>query len=169
MGNTTTYKKKCDGHYPTKVLELGGGVWAGSKYDCKGSFPKFDIILNCTGTASMVPKHKIPYEWGEKFENPVFKEIVLDWDNNQAVLISPDFWSALVKFIVDNNSRVLVCCVGGHGRTGTALTALMLTSGTWKTWDAIDFLRKGYCNEAVETQVQVDYLKDLEVYFKGAK
>ena len=168
MGNTT-YKKKCNGHYPTKVLELGGGVWAGSKYECKGSLSSFSVILNCTGVETHFPKHKIPFDWGKNFEKPDLNEIVLDWDNNQPVIINPHFWIALRNFILDGDKRILVCCVGGHGRTGTALAALMLTSGTWKTWDAIKEIRKVYCDEAVETKVQVTYLEDLEAYFKGAK
>lgn len=168
-----TNKKKCNGHTPTLALNLGNGVYAGSKYECKpyATNPNnFQVVLNCTGTGMFSScSHKIPFDWGHQFEKPATNEIVLDWYNNQAVCIHPDFWLKLREFVVDNYSKVLVCCEGGHGRTGTALTALMLTGKDWKTWDAIDYLRTNYCKDAVETQVQVDYLKDLEKYFKEKK
>lgn len=168
MGQTTS-KKKCDGHTPVLVLNWGKGVYAGSKWESKGQLMKFDSILNCSGTAFVSVNHKIPFEWGKPFEKPAMNEMLLDWFNNQAVCIHPDFWLELKKFIIDKNQRILVCCEGGHGRTGTAIVALMLTTGQYKTWDAINELRKIYCDEAVETQVQADYLKGLEAYFKGEK
>lgn len=52
--------------------------------------------------------------------------------------------------------KVHVGCVGGHGRTGTFLVALY-TACTGNT-DGIDYVRKNYCREAVETVEQEQYL-----------
>jgi hypothetical protein len=43
----------------------------------------------------------------------------------------------------------------GHGRTGTFLAALVATMGEN---DAINYVRTNYCQKAVESRVQVDFL-----------
>lgn len=47
-------------------------------------------------------------------------------------------------------------CIGGHGRTGTFLAALV----TYMTGeeDSITYVRKNYCQKAVETSSQVEFL-----------
>ena len=53
---------------------------------------------------------------------------------------------------------VFLGCIGGHGRTGLVLAALI----TYMTGDldSVSYLRKVYCKKAVETQDQVDFLYD---------
>jgi len=58
--------------------------------------------------------------------------------------------------------RVLVHCMGGHGRTGTALAILLGLSGAMKK-DPVAWLRKHYCEEAVETKKQIEYIQSLGV------
>lgn len=48
-------------------------------------------------------------------------------------------------------------CIGGHGRTGTFLAALVSTFGEK---DAIAYVREHYCKKAVESAVQVKFLAD---------
>lgn len=47
-------------------------------------------------------------------------------------------------------------CIGGHGRTGTILAALVTYMTGEK--DSITYVRKNYCKKAVESQVQVNWL-----------
>jgi hypothetical protein len=47
-------------------------------------------------------------------------------------------------------------CVGGHGRTGTFLVAVVAQMTGMK--DAIQYVRKNYCHKAVETQSQISFL-----------
>ncbi|HZN14242.1 MAG TPA: protein-tyrosine phosphatase family protein [Acidimicrobiales bacterium] len=49
--------------------------------------------------------------------------------------------------------RVEVGCLGGHGRTGTALACLAVLTGTPAS-DALAWVRTNYCYKAVETDVQ---------------
>jgi len=49
--------------------------------------------------------------------------------------------------------RVEVGCLGGHGRTGTALACLAVLAGTPAT-DAVAWVRANYCYKAVETDAQ---------------
>jgi hypothetical protein len=49
--------------------------------------------------------------------------------------------------------RVEVGCLGGHGRTGTALACLALLTGTPPS-EAVAWVRAAYCDKAVETDEQ---------------
>lgn len=51
---------------------------------------------------------------------------------------------------------VHVGCIGGHGRTGMVLAALVATMTNEK--DAIAYVRENYCKKAVESTTQVDFL-----------
>lgn len=55
--------------------------------------------------------------------------------------------------------KIMICCSGGHGRTGT-LTAAILYLGC-EIADPVAWLRKRYCEEAVETKGQLRMLADL--------
>lgn len=52
--------------------------------------------------------------------------------------------------------KVHAGCIGGHGRTGTFLAALVahMTGNE----DAITYVRENYCKKAVESSTQVDFL-----------
>jgi protein-tyrosine phosphatase len=49
--------------------------------------------------------------------------------------------------------RVEVGCLGGHGRTGTALACLATLTGT-PPGEAVALVRAAYCEKAVETDEQ---------------
>jgi len=71
---------------------------------------------------------------------------------------SPSTFVALVDALVlalDGGKTVQVFCMGGHGRTGLVLAAVLSRFGYD---DPIKFLRGSYCEKAVETQEQVDFL-----------
>lgn len=49
--------------------------------------------------------------------------------------------------------RVEIGCLGGHGRTGTALACLAILSGH-PSHDAVNWVRTTYCASAIETPEQ---------------
>ena len=49
--------------------------------------------------------------------------------------------------------RVEIGCLGGHGRTGTALACLAVLTGT-RADQAVEWVRADYCIDAVETDEQ---------------
>lgn len=51
---------------------------------------------------------------------------------------------------------VHVGCIGGHGRTGTLLSAIVAEA--LQKEDAIQWVRKHYCKKAVESKVQIAFL-----------
>ena len=71
----------------------------------------------------------------------------------------PDDLNALFRAVTDlldrarNGESVEVGCLGGHGRTGTALACLAVLTGTPAN-DAVTWVRTNYCYKAVETDAQ---------------
>lgn len=64
-------------------------------------------------------------------------------------------WTA---YMLGEGKKIHAGCIGGHGRTGTFFAALVKTM-TGEP-DAITFVRKGYCDKAVESKAQVEYLAE---------
>ena len=62
---------------------------------------------------------------------------------------------AWLKKQVDAGSKVHIGCIGGHGRTGMVLSALVSLYGEK---GAISYVRENYCTKAVESREQVEFL-----------
>lgn len=56
--------------------------------------------------------------------------------------------------------QVEVGCLGGHGRTGTALACLAILAGQ-DSADAVAWVRTNYCPKAVETRLQEEFVRRL--------
>ena len=61
----------------------------------------------------------------------------------------------LAQEIIDGK-KVHVGCIGGHGRTGIVLSALVAVLTNEE--DPITYVRKNYCKKAVESTEQVEFL-----------
>jgi Protein-tyrosine phosphatase len=55
---------------------------------------------------------------------------------------------------------VEIGCIGGHGRTGTALACLAVLAGH-PPLEAVAWVRKNYCAKAVETPGQEDFVAGI--------
>jgi hypothetical protein len=65
---------------------------------------------------------------------------------------------ALVELLSrSQDERVEVACLGGMGRTGTALACLAVLDGVPPA-EAVDFVRHGYRPKAVETRAQAAFV-----------
>lgn len=79
----------------------------------------------------------------------------LDWPDFGV----PEDLDALRRALTDvltrarNGDSVEIGCLGGHGRTGTALACLAVLTGT-PAADAVVWVRANYCYKAVETDSQ---------------
>jgi Protein-tyrosine phosphatase len=60
-----------------------------------------------------------------------------------------------------SGERVEVGCLGGHGRTGTALASLAVLSG-YPAGDAVNWVRAHYCSKAVETPEQEAFVAVMD-------
>jgi len=84
------------------------------------------------------------------------------------------FWKELVDIIKKLPSmgicNVTICCVGGHGRTGTALTILWGLTGGKDDKRPLKTMREKYCSEIVESDKQINYIKEiLSIDFEDKK
>jgi hypothetical protein len=84
--------------------------------------------------------------------------IRLDWPDMTAPVHVPiSFWLRLWAMLPEHT---VVACMGGHGRTGTALAALLVADGR-EGQEAIDMVRTKHCPRAIETARQEAYIKQL--------
>lgn len=91
--------------------------------------------------------------------------ISISWPDYSVPDLGHDFWLNLIDVIntewaAGRIEGVTVCCVGGHGRTGTALSILAVLTGSCIT-DPVLFVRKRYCEKAVESKSQLAYVEKM--------
>lgn len=100
--------------------------------------------------------------WKLEQYNKTEQAIKIDWTDGGHPNLSKKFWEDLVKVIRTEKKRVVVSCQGGHGRTGTVLSILSVLMGAVKKEeDPVKFIREKYCQEAVETKTQCDYIENI--------
>lgn len=90
------------------------------------------------------------------------------WNNQQEVLYligdmqcpkNPDSFKKMIEWLGNQlhaGKQLHVGCIGGHGRTGMVLTALVKTLTDEE--DPLKYVREHYCKKAVETQAQIEFL-----------
>jgi hypothetical protein len=73
----------------------------------------------------------------------------------------PEEFKKMVAWAADQiraGKKLHAGCIGGHGRTGTFLAALV--KHMMGTEDAITYVRENYCHKAVESTEQVNFLHE---------
>lgn len=94
------------------------------------------------------------------------------WSENKVVCIhmpvtdymapkDPKLFIAMVEWVVGRlaeGKTVHMGCMAGHGRTGVGLAAVVSVADGNK--DAIRWVRENYCDRAVESHDQVDFLSE---------
>ena len=86
--------------------------------------------------------------------------IRLDWPDYTAPWSAGlAFWKALWERIPLGDT--IVCCMGGHGRTGTCAGSLMIAGKGVPGEEAIIRVKKDYCKSAIENKAQKTYLVQL--------
>ena len=100
---------------------------------------------------------------------PFINTIRVKWPDYGVPSVHYQFWKTLWKCLEDDSipgGRIVLCCIGGHGRTGTGLASMYLTQPLNKkkrasTQQAIDFIRNNHCGNAIESPSQEKYLKEI--------
>lgn len=82
--------------------------------------------------------------------------IQIPWPDGGLPPVKPEFWGTLLKLLPAG--KVAFVCVGGHGRSGTALAAMMVEAFGMSGEEAIAYVRKNHCSDAIETRSQEMYL-----------
>jgi hypothetical protein len=108
-----------------------------------------DVYVGLDHGMKMTKRH---YPWREGTE---VKFVIPD----MGVPSNVEDFKALIGWLstqLAEGRKVHVGCIGGHGRTGMVLSALVKTMTGNE--DATAYVRKHYCEKAVESQKQVDWL-----------
>lgn len=163
---TTGFTYQACFHPPQEVIDgKTWSVWCGKGDHVETRTKGFDLIINLTGR-TIRDKHTIPASMKEMQKwagGPVqVPEMILDWPDYGIIEWPLEFWTDLMTHIDKNNLKVCVFCMGGHGRTGTAVAAMMMVSLNYTAYDAVEWLRKNYCKKVVESKSQVEYLQWLD-------
>jgi hypothetical protein len=163
------WQKHCD-HDATKlVFEFEGKQFyggTGSAIRGLGTTGTAAMILDC---ASVVTKSDFSKEFirsgPKEFEalNAVSVPppiVHFDWADHSAPWhVKLDFWVKLLGLLPQG--RIIACCVGGHGRTGTCLAALMIAATGCSGEQAVQWIRTKHCDKAIEGEAQPKYLTYL--------
>lgn len=168
------------GHYKETTYPLTGTGWAhcshkgeapvmtinGCEIRALGASkwywdPSGDVILDCTNSSPRPLILPAGFEDLRKYHRTDGRTIYVPWEDREAPPLQYVFWRELIKRLPAKGS-LIVCCFAAHGRTGTALAALMLAADPNMTARAaIANVRKIHCFSAIESKSQERYLEDM--------
>lgn len=155
----------------------GHTVYAGQEANLYG---RYSVILDCSGRgvprSSLVPPIvRTDADITEQFAGlqdyvqPEAPRIYVAWPDGGAPALDPGFWRALLARL---SGDIAVCCLGGHGRTGTALAALWMADIDARgaaeglaASDAVSIARDKHCRETIETDDQLEYLDEVAEFY----
>lgn len=138
----------CHKNHPE--ISLGGGIIRGGS--C--SYPKADYDIYVGLDQSMTTQYP-QYPWHHQSDKVEFLFLITDMAAPSCTIEFQNLLDYLQAQLL-LGKRVHIGCIGGHGRTGTVLAALyhQITGDT----DAIQWVREHYCDRAVESTAQIDFL-----------
>lgn len=114
-----------------------------------------------TVAATPAAKRLLPEELWNYRDLPT---LTIDWGDYGVPGLGAGWWRQLVDVIAafPEGSKVGVYCQGGHGRTGTALSVMLSLAGIVPAnADPVAFVRKVYCDQAVESRAQISYIEGI--------
>lgn len=88
--------------------------------------------------------------------------IAIEWEDFSIPGLRAEDWHRLVEVIGSQVGPVAVYCIGGHGRTGTALAILgSLADAIPLKDDPVEWVRTHYCRDVVESRSQIAYIEHV--------
>jgi hypothetical protein len=162
-------------HNISYVAKLGAfQIYAATKSNIElADAQDIDLVVNCSQSALNARTSKYKLVDGPTCFDELgslvyqFTEVSFDWDDGRDFPATIKFWKRFREICEEKNyHRLLFTCFGGHGRTGTALSAFLLANSKYYPNNGellVDQLRLHYCKEAVETLIQENYLEKLEL------
>lgn len=121
-----------------------------------------DAIINFTSTPN------IPYilpELETYYDIP-YEEIMVLWPDFEKPMVKDKFWYHLHLFIKDKGwEKVCFHCEQGHGRTGTALSCMLVALCGKTAYDAVKMVREFHCIDSVESSEQTEYIMKLDKFY----
>jgi len=150
-----------DGRTPFYTLP-GGKILYGARGSnlTHANLEHLDLIIDCAGVVAESGRFvkSAPARY-RGLKNGLLPDVIrLDWpDMSAPVHVGIRWWLRLLELLP---AHTCVCCMGGHGRTGTALAALLVASGM-DAEIAIRTVRELHCRRAIETAGQEAYIRAL--------
>lgn len=157
--STTYVSHDHDGLTCIYECKNGARLYGANKFGLKYSKP--EVVLDMAGNikCNFIKSAPRKYNVLKKFvTNPEPEVIDLDWDDYGTPPVTFEFWTTLLELLAGKN--VTMTCWGGHGRTGTAMAALMIADGV-EPEAAMRHIWNRYCDRAIETAGQENYLLAL--------
>jgi hypothetical protein len=150
--DASNYKAKPRCHTTHKPIKLGMGEILGAS--CGSPKSGYDIYIGFD--YGMKFSHQ-PYPWEQK------SDPVIEFQYHITDMCAPKDAARFRKMIewtaeqLELGKKIHVGCIGGHGRTGTFLAALV---SLYKdlTDDPIKWVRENHCVKAVESESQIKFL-----------
>lgn len=165
----TTYVQKCR-HAPTHAFSIGPIQYYGgseSKIELSDLDDTWLVISLLGSTRDTILKSGRRTLIDALKPFTLAPDLVIDWPDMKAPPVKAGFWLKLYEQVKRQKTitKVLFYCIGGHGRTGTALSGTLVECSAMGAVPAVKFTRKHYCKEAVESESQLMYLKDIASIF----
>jgi len=137
-------------------------IWTSRKHAIRNDNCPVDLIIDCSGYSGssmnkIVSCPDLPEL--EKIFVPQGAIIAhFDWPDHRSIKISLSQWKELLDLCHARDIRkILFCCLGAHGRTGTAMATFLVAAGVAPK-EAIELVRKHHCSKAIESRDQVEYI-----------
>lgn len=145
--------EKC--HHEPLPIVVGSKTYYISGGYCGAVRPEYDVYVGLDA-AAFAFDITATWPWN-KNKNPQVQ--ILYPIKDMGVPHNLEQFNNLLKYIEQEllaGKKVFVGCIGGHGRTGTVLAALVkqMTGNE----DAITYVREKYCKKAVESTEQIEFL-----------
>lgn len=148
-GLSTSFQSKIPRCYESHpVLELLGGSIVGGA--CSSPLVNDSHIHIGLDHSMALTARRFPWSPGTEFLYPITD------------MQAPNHLESFIKLVdyiiaeLKTGKKIHIGCIGGHGRTGTVLAAVV-AKGLGIT-DAITWVRERYCVKAVESKSQVEFL-----------
>lgn len=94
----------------------------------------------------------------ERFNSKIYYYFIPDMDIPNNINEFKTALEEIINCVLKKNKSLHICCIGGHGRTGIVTACLLGMLGV-KT--PIKFIRKNYCEKAVESYEQEKFIFDF--------
>jgi len=150
---------KCPGHNTARLVFAGPvPVWAGAGMGKGCTPPKGSTVLDLAGQFAPTV-----YSIGITIPGMTTRYVRVSWPDHGTPDLDVAEWQSIATALRATRAPIFTGCMGGHGRTGTALAILghFLRAFPDKGTDPIAHVRSVYCPEAVESTEQVEYVKAI--------
>lgn len=153
---------------PIHVMNIGTtSIWAGSRSEVTRGEWALRIRISDTGAVGEATDVHMDYQASkmlprELLELDIPPTLDIMWPDFGTPELGWQWWDRLVEALraLPKGSDVGIHCMGGHGRTGTAL-AILAALSEQTDGDPVQWVRDRYCEEAVESAGQIGYVEEV--------